>query len=86
MKDLKSISNEDFFNDDNKNLRDCIEVIEKHIGKIELVSFGLAPNPFGFCYEILDHNFGGSIDIRTIENSLDSLSSDQENVIKELYL
>lgn len=86
MNDLKSMTNEDFFNDDNKNLRDCISILEKHCGKVELVSYGLAPNPFGFCYEILEHNLGGTVEIREIENSLESLNSEQENVIKELYL
>jgi hypothetical protein len=75
----------EFQSDDNKNLRDCIKVLENHCGQIELISYGLAPNPFGFCYEIIEGS-SGTINIRTIENALDSLNSDQEEVIKGLYL
>lgn len=83
--ELKSMSSEDFFKEENKNLRDCIKVLEQHCGSIELVSYCLAPNVNGFCYEIVENPIG-AIEIRSIENALDSLSVDQENVIKELYL
>ena len=85
MKGLKSMTTEEFFNDDNKNLRDCITVLENHVGQIELVSYGIAPNSFGFCYEILE-GAQGTIEIRAIENALDSLSYEQEQVLRELYL
>jgi len=32
----------------NKDLKNCIRIIESLCGDIELVSFGLAPNPNGF--------------------------------------
>ena len=53
-----------------------ISVLEKYCGELELVSFGLAPNPNGFCYEVY-----GDIpnkDLKRINSLLDQLT------IKEL--
>ncbi len=86
INELKTITSLEFHNDDNKNLRNCIKILENHCGKVELVSYGLVPNVNGFCYEILDHNLGGTIEINQIESALESLDSEQVKVLRELYL
>ena len=69
----------------NKELRDAIKVIENLCGEIELVSYGLAPNPNGFSYEV----FGSNIEpkrLSELDLTLDHLSNDNTETIKELYL
>lgn len=46
---------------------------------IEIVSYGLAPNPNGFCYEIGDTPIAA---VEELENLLDSLTKSEENMLK----
>ena len=62
-----------------------IRQLEKLCGDIELVSYGLAPNPNGFCYEILNDSVLYA-DILRLDKLLDELSPQGEKIIRELYL
>jgi len=66
---------------------------------IELVSFGLAPNPNGFCFEVLGGRNGNikhilsnkeiiqrRNDIICLDKMLGSLSKDEEKKLKRLWL
>jgi len=69
------------------NLKEVIQRLENLCGQVELVSFGLAPNPNGFCYETYDDY--GSIDpvkLKGLNLALDSLSNKEAQTIIELYL
>lgn len=78
----------EFHNDSNENLRECIRLIESLLGVVELTTYGVAPNPNGFFYEILKDaiTLGERRKIKFLDRELDSLSKNQEAVIKELYL
>ena len=65
-----------------EDLKDCIRELEKLCGQVELVSFGLAPNPFGFCYEVLD----SEADVTDLDASLECLSDEDEITLRSLYL
>ena len=67
--------------DDVKRL---IELLERNCGDIELVSYGLAPNPFGFCYEVYGKVPVG--DLIKIDVILSTMSDEDEEVIRDTYL
>lgn len=48
---------------------------------IEIVSYGLAPNPNGFCFEC-DDSVPDSVRIK-FSNMLDGLTTSEENELKE---
>jgi hypothetical protein len=66
------------------NLRNCIRILESLCGDVELVSYGLAPNPDGFCYEI--HTQVSDTDLKVLDDALGMLTTNEENTLKELYL
>ena len=78
----------EFHSDENQNLREAKRLLESLVDVIELVSFGLAPNPNGFCYEILKDGLIRSerVKMKSLNRELDSLNKAQQEVIKELYL
>ena len=58
---------------------------------IELVSYGLAPNPFGFCYELPEHETQEQFSslglyAAELEGLLKQLNTNQENELKKLTL
>lgn len=53
-------------------------------GHFELVSFGLAPNPNGFCYEREDDS--QPVQEKRLNELLNSLTTDDEILLKERYL
>lgn len=66
------------------NLRNCIRILESLCGDVELVSYGLAPNPNGFCYE--KHTAISEVDEKALNDALNSLSSKEIETLTELYL
>lgn len=66
----------------NRQLKRVIRILEKNIESLELVSYGLAPNPTGFCYE----RYGKVYHERELNELLDELSDEDEETLKELYL
>ena len=55
-----------------ESVKRILEIMEMY--QIEMVSYGLAPNPNGFCYE-LPHDHGMSLKMRTeLDSLLDSLT------------
>jgi len=69
-----------------KDLKTLIALLEKYCGEIELISYGLAPNPNGFCYELYDPDNVSLEDLTKINLLLDTLSTKDTNVLKSLYL
>lgn len=59
------------------------KVLEK--GEYQLVSFGLAPNPWGFCFEFHGEILN-KITSKTLSNYLDLLNESQENYLRRKYL
>lgn len=61
-----------------------LKYVESRIesGTITLVSYGLAPNPFGFCYE----HESGYLDSATMSRHLDSLTKEEELHLIKTYL
>ena len=81
------MTNEQFHSQENNNLLETIELLEKHCGDIALVSFGLAPNPFGFCYEVYNtYNKVPRTDLNALDFLLGNLNDAQEMQLRELYL
>jgi len=70
----------------NKDLKNCIRIIESLCGDIELVSFGLAPNPNGFCYEVHNESLFNTKELEALDDALNYLTGEEEDTIKELYL
>lgn len=68
------------------NLRNCIRILESLCGDVELVSFGLAPNPNGFCYEVHNESLFNTKELKALDDALEILTSEEENTLKELYL
>lgn len=66
------------------NLRNCIRILESLCGDVELISYGLAPNPDGFCYEKLTEV--SETDLKALDSALGSLNSEEQETLKELYL
>jgi len=66
------------------NVLKLIDLLETDVGDIELVSYGLAPNPNGFCYEV--YNTYNVVDTKKIDAALNSLTKLEEVTIRELYL
>jgi hypothetical protein len=64
------------------NVKRLIELLERNV--VDLVSYGLAPNPFGFCYETND-KFTNDADLPEINQLLDCLTTDEENTIRQAY-
>lgn len=83
---MKPMSCHEFQQTENDNLRQLIRLLEKYCGDIELISYGLAPNPNGFCYEILEPDNVDQSDLIKINYLLNTLTSKQENELKHLYL
>lgn len=48
---------------------------------INIVSYGLAPNPFGFCYEVENTSCAAA---KKLDELLDSLSEEQELELKKV--
>jgi len=71
---------------DATNLRACVRHLESLCGEVELVSYGLAPNPNGFCYEILEGADVGWDMIEELDRLLNNLSNREEIELKYLYL
>ena len=65
-------------------LKRLIELLEKHCGNIELISYGLAPNPNGFCYEQYDEV--DAKDLKEIDELLELINSEDVQTLRELYL
>jgi hypothetical protein len=51
---------------------------------LTIVSYGLAPNPFGFCFERGEHV--NSETCKELSRLLNGLSVTEEKIIKERYL
>jgi len=66
------------------NLRNCIRILESLCGDVELVSYGLSPNVNGFCYE--NHGNINETDLKVLDAALNSLTSEEEQTLRELYL
>jgi hypothetical protein len=56
-------------------LESIIDYLEKH--DVEIVSYGLAPNPNGFCYEVSDLAHCDKLD-----DMLSDLTSSEENDLR----
>lgn len=56
-----------------------IEILEEN--NIELVSYRLAPNPNGFCYECEDYTCSEAL--KQLNDLLDSLTEKEENILLE---
>jgi hypothetical protein len=74
-----------------QNLKDAITAIESLVGEAELVSYGLAPNTNGFCYEVFKRQrYSTAGQLRTKLNRLDAtleaLNHRDTQSIIELYL
>ena len=69
----------------NTNLSRVIELLDELSGCLELVSFGLAPNPNGFCYEVLDESIDRERE-RELSYLLGSLDKESEQYLIEVYL
>jgi hypothetical protein len=69
-----------------KTITPTIKKIEDILdtGKFELVSFGLAPNPWGFCFERDEE--ASKLEARRLSKLLDGLSDEETNYLKENYL
>ncbi len=63
-----------------KSLEQLVDFCSLH--DIELVSYGLAPNPNGFCYEVGDSTCAADCDI--LDSWLDGLTSKQELELRQL--
>lgn len=50
---------------------------------LEIVSYGLAPNPFGFCFECHDENTSDVIK-KIASDRLDALNNDQEEYLRRI--
>jgi hypothetical protein len=69
-----------------KDLKQLIKILEEQCGNIEIVSYGLSPNPNGFCYEVYNPD---KIDKSKAINFcylINNLTNKEEKIIKELYL
>lgn len=67
-----------------KELKRIIRLLEKYCDDIEIMSYGLYPNPTGFCY--MKYN---EIDIKDeirLNSMLESLSSEDTDILKLLYI
>jgi len=61
-----------------------IQLLEKNCHAIEIVSYGLAPNSFGFCYEIFDDI--PKKELNEIDSLLDYLNDDDVEFLRAAYL
>lgn len=68
------------------DLKQLIGLLEKYCGDIELVSYGLAPNPNGFCFEVHNANNITESHMINICYLLDTLSSKDTELLREAYL
>lgn len=66
------------------NLKNTIRIIESLTGDVELVSYGLAPKPNGFCYE--NHGNINETDLKVLDTALGSLNNEETETLRELYL
>lgn len=66
-------------------VKHVIKILEELCGDVELVSYGLAPNSDGFCYEVINDDVK-YVDLKRLDEALDSLTSVDEEIIKDLYL
>lgn len=64
----------------NQHLQKIISFCELH--DITIISYGLAPNPFGFCYEAGDRTCAS--DCEYLDNLLDELSPKDEQILRQL--
>jgi len=71
-------------------LKTAIKSIERLCGEVELVSYGLAPNPTGFCYEVIETKYRDASEmqlmLRKLEDALEALNHKDTRTIIELYL
>jgi len=79
---MKRMTNEEFQETANVNLREVIVLLER--GVCDLISYGLAPNPNGFCYE--KHGTLTESDEKELNTLLDGLTPDQERELIALYM
>lgn len=61
------------------DLLDVIEILET--GEFTLVSYGLAPNPFGFCYEFSGEGKRDQIVEQRLARLLYGLSTKEEQLL-----
>jgi hypothetical protein len=74
-----------------QNLKDAITAIESLVGEAELISYGLAPNSSGFCYEVYERQrYSTTGQLRTklkrLDATLEALNHRDTQSIIELYL
>ena len=70
-----------------RDLKLLINLLEKHCDVITLVSYGLAPNPNGFSYELYGDIPADEVkDIVRIDKLLDGLNKHDEEILKDMYL
>jgi hypothetical protein len=67
-----------------KTIAALVEILDD--GEFELVSYGLAPNPDGFCYEFSGDGKRDKVQETRLNNLLDSLNESEERLIKARYL
>lgn len=63
-----------------KKVNEIIEFLEDRT--IEIVSYGLAPNPNGFCFELYDDACSDDADV--LNTMLNSLSSKEEAKLRKI--
>lgn len=63
---------------------ELMKLLDDNTDHIELVSYGLAPNPNGFCYEKKD-TLPKEVEIE-INNLLECLNKDDEKFFRAFYL
>jgi len=73
------------------NMQDQVTLIIDFLedNGIEIISYGLAPNPFGFCFEQIDNPPSDTVDdystnASILSNMLDGLSKGQELRLKKI--
>lgn len=67
------------------DIKKLVTLLERYCGDIEIVSYGLAPNPFGFCYEIYTDDIPKK-DLQAIDRLLDGLSVIDELILRNMYI
>jgi hypothetical protein len=64
-----------------KSVAEILDFITEH--NVEIVSYGLAPNPNGFCYELPDDLVDTDVD-ETLSRLFNGLTREQERELKGL--
>ena len=67
------------------DLKRLINIIEEQFGNIQLVSYGLAPNPKGFCFELYDPDLISESELTNFCYLLHNLTRKEEEILKRIY-